>query len=166
MSGVSELFLSLDYLYLAAPDVGAAVRFYTEALGGTLVWRVRDGGSVVAAVRLTGSGPLVLLADHLDRGAGLLIYRVRSLAELRESLTGLGWTTEGEPFEIPQGPCVVLRDPGGQRLAAYERVRPGMDARFEGRFDPADAPSRRAARSGARASAAGRAGAAEWGGRS
>jgi hypothetical protein len=137
MSGVAELFLSLDYLYLAAPDVGAAVRFYTEALGGTLAWRVRDGATVVAAVRLTGSGPLVLLADHLDVGGGLLIYRVRSLPELRERLTRLGWTTEGEPFEIPQGPCIVFRDPGEQRLAAYERVRPSMDAHFEGRFDPA-----------------------------
>jgi hypothetical protein len=137
MSGVAELFLSLDYLYLAAPDVGAAVRFYTEALGGTLAWRVRDGGTVVAAVRLTGSGPLVLLADHLDVGAGLLIYRVRSLPELRERLARLGWTPEGEPFEIPQGPCLVFRDPGQQRLAAYERVRPNMDAHFEGRFDPA-----------------------------
>ncbi len=132
---MAELFLSLDYLYLAAPDVGAAVRFYTEALGGSLAWRVRDGGTVVAAVRLTRSGPLVLLASHLDVGSGLLIYRVSSLADVRARLSERGWVTEGEPFEIPQGPCIVFRDPGRQRLAAYERVRPQMDAHFEGRLD-------------------------------
>ena len=38
-------------------------------------------------------------------------------------------------FEIPQGPCLVFRDPGGQRLAVYERVRPQVEEHFEGRMD-------------------------------
>lgn len=127
-------FLSLDYLYFSAPDIERAVRFYTQVLGGTLVWRIRSDGTTVAAVRLTGSAPLVLLADHLPAGKALVVYRVVSLSELRERLSREGWSTEGEPFELPQGPCIVLRDPGGQRLAAYERVRQ-VDEHFEGRFD-------------------------------
>jgi hypothetical protein len=35
---------------------------------------------------------------------------------------------------LAQGPCLVFRDPG-QRLAIYERVRPGIDETFDGRFD-------------------------------
>jgi hypothetical protein len=127
-------FLSLDFLYFSAPDVDRAVHYYTHALGGSLVWRIRSEGITVAAVRLTGSAPLVLLADHLRAGNALVVYRVASLAELRERLSRGGWSTEGEPFELPPGPCVVLRDPGGQRLAAYERVR-RVDEHFEGRFD-------------------------------
>src|SRR5262245_1217904 len=128
------LFASLDYLYFSAPDVDEAVRFYTRALGGTLVWRIRDGGTTVAAVRVTEADPLVLLANHLAPGAALVVYRVPSLAELRGQLAQEGWRTEGEPFELPQGPCIVFRDPGQQRLAAYERVR-HVDRHFEGRFD-------------------------------
>ena len=135
MDTLSAPFMSLDYLYFSAPDIDQAVRFYTQGLGGTLVWRVRHAGTTVAAVRLTGSDPLVLLADHLPTAAGLVVYRVLSLSEVRDRLSREGWCTEGEPFELPQGPCIVIRDPGQQRLAAYERVRPQADTRFEGRFD-------------------------------
>ena len=128
-------FLSLDYLYFSAPDIDNAVRFYTQGLGGTLVWRVRRDGATVAAIRLTDADPLVLLADHLATGTGLVVYRVGSLLEVRERLSREGWHAEGEPFELPHGPCIVFKDPGQQRLAAYERVRPQADKIFEGRFD-------------------------------
>ena len=50
-------------------------------------------------------------------------------------LREVGWTEAGESLEIPQGPCLILRDPAGQRLAVYQRVRPWMDDTFKGRFD-------------------------------
>jgi catechol 2,3-dioxygenase-like lactoylglutathione lyase family enzyme len=131
----TPLFEALDYLYLPAPDIDTSVAFYTETLGGELLWRIRDGDTWVAAVRLVPGAPLVVLANHLAPGRGLQVYRARSLAETQRTLAAHGWSLEGEPFELPQGPCVVLRDPGEQRLAAYERVRPGMDERFQGRFD-------------------------------
>jgi predicted enzyme related to lactoylglutathione lyase len=131
----SAPFESLDYLYLPAPDIEAAITFYTRGLGGELLWRIRDGGTWVAAVRLAETGPVVLLANHLDPGQGLLIYRVRSLDDTRQKLTDHGWSVDGEPFELPQGPCLVFRDPGGQRLAVYERLRREVDKHFQGRFD-------------------------------
>ena len=132
---LSEVNLeSLDYLYIPAPDFEAAVRFYTVTLGGELRWRIRDGSTWVAAVRLTREGPLVLLANHLESGHTVLIYRVTSLTDVQRKLTDCGWEL-GASFEIPQGPCVIVRDPSGQRLAIYERVRPGVDQHFEGRFD-------------------------------
>jgi predicted enzyme related to lactoylglutathione lyase len=131
----TPLFEALDYLYLPAPEIEAAIAFYTETLGGELLWRIRDGDTWVAAVRLAPAAPLVVLANHLEPGRGLLVYRARSLAETQRRLAGHGWSVEGEPFELPQGPCVVFRDPGQQRLAAYERVRPGVEERFQGRFD-------------------------------
>ena len=128
-------FESLDYVYWAAPEFEAALAFYTGALGGELLWRIRDGETWVAAVRLSESGPPVLLANHLEPGRGLLVYRVRSLAQTRARLLSRGWALAGEPFELPQGPCLVLEDPGRQRLAIYERVRPEMDRHFLGRYD-------------------------------
>jgi predicted enzyme related to lactoylglutathione lyase len=132
---MSAPFESLDYLYLPAPEIEAAIAFYTNGLGGELLWRVRDGRTWVAAVRLTETGPVTLLANHLEPGHGLLVYRVRSLDQTRRKLEEHGWSVDGEPFELPQGPCLVFRDPGGQRLAVYELVRPGMDEHFQGRFD-------------------------------
>jgi predicted enzyme related to lactoylglutathione lyase len=133
-----RLLLSLDYLYVPAPDIEAAIRFYTEALGGELRWRIRHGATWVAAVELAETAPLVLLANHLDPGQLLFIYRAGSIAEVQHRLPARGWSIEGEPFDIPSGPCVIFRDPGGQRLAAYQRVRPEVDQVFEGRFDDHD----------------------------
>jgi predicted enzyme related to lactoylglutathione lyase len=130
-----SLFQSLDYIYVPAPDFEAAVRFYTTVIDGELRWRIHDGGVWVAAVRLAGAGPAVLLASHLEPRHTILIYRAHSLADVRQRLADAGWSDVDEPFEIPQGPCVVFRDPAGQRLAVYERTRPGMDERFDGRFD-------------------------------
>ena len=132
---MSAPFESLDYIYTPAPDFEGAVRFYTTTLGGHLRWRIRDGDVRVAAVRIADAGPTVLLASHLESHHTILIYRVASIDETRRRLVADGWSDVGERFEIPQGPCVVFRDPGGQRLAVYERVRPQVEAHFEGRFD-------------------------------
>jgi predicted enzyme related to lactoylglutathione lyase len=132
-------FESLDYIYVPAPDFEAAVRFYTGTVGGELRWRIHDGGVTVAAVRVAAGGPMVLIASHLEAHQTILIYRVGSIADVRRRLIADGWSDVGEPFEIPQGPCIVFRDPGGQRLAVYERMRPQVDEHFEGRHDvPAD----------------------------
>ena len=131
----SQLLESLDYLYVPAPDLEAAVAFYTGTLGGQLRWRIRHGSTWVAAVRVGDASPTVLLANHLEAGQLLVIYRTRSLAEVRHALSNAGWAVDGSVFELPQGPCVIFRDPGGQRVAVYERVRPEVEAAFEGRFD-------------------------------
>jgi predicted enzyme related to lactoylglutathione lyase len=100
-----------------------------------LRWRIRDGEVWVAAVRVADSGPTVLLASHLEPQQTILIYRVSSLEEVSRRLAAEGWSEVEPRFEIPQGPCLVFRDPGGQRLAVYERVRPQVDEHFEGRMD-------------------------------
>ncbi len=128
-------FESLDYIYVPAPDFEAAVRFYTATIGGELRWRIHDGCVWVAAVRVAGTGPVILLASHLESRQTILIYRVASIADVRGRLVADGWSDVEEPFEIPQGPCLVFRDPGGQRLAVYERVRPQINDHFEGRMD-------------------------------
>ena len=132
---MTGLFESLDYLYVPMPDVEAGIRFYCLTLGGEVRWHIRQGPTSVAAIRLAGQQPLVLLASHLPPGHLIPIYRVPELARVQQALAAEGWATEGAPFELPVGPCIIFRDPGGQRLAAYERRRPQVEAAFEGRFD-------------------------------
>ena len=115
---------------LSAGMVGA----YVQATSGGALYR--------RATFLLDSIGQQVLADHLAPGRGLLIYRVRNLADSQRALVERGWSAESESVELPQGPCRVFHDPAGQRLAIYERVRPGMDQRFAGRF-PLAASSRR-----------------------
>ena len=73
------MFCSLDYRYVPARDIEASVRYYTDQLRGELVWKIHACNAWVAAVRLSLTGPLVLLADHLHGDTPILIYRVEQL---------------------------------------------------------------------------------------
>jgi len=129
------MFFSLDYLYVPAPNIDAAVSYYTEQLGGELVWKIHAFDTWVAAVRLSASGPMVLLAAHLHGNTPILIYRVEHLESTVASLHARGWRAESGPFEIPNGPCYTFRDPEGVRLAIYENQRPDVATHFVGRID-------------------------------
>ena len=129
------MFLSLDYLYVPAKDIEASIGYYTEQLGGELIWKIHAFNAWVAAVRLSPGGPMVLLADHLRGDTPILIYRVERLETTTAALRARGWVPESGPFEIPNGPCYTFRDPTGVRFAIYENQRPEVDHEFAGRFD-------------------------------
>jgi hypothetical protein len=126
-------FEQLDYVYTPSSDVAADVAYFTEVLGARRLFAIDDGGVRVAMLELS-EGPRVLLTDHLEGEASILVYRVADLRRAADGLTARGWKG-GRALEIPQGPCVSLRTPGGQRVALYERSRPGVEEHFIGRRD-------------------------------
>ena len=115
-------------------DVPGDVTYFTEVLSGRLVFAIDAMGTRVAMVELTETPPRILLADHVEGDQPILVFRVASLAETMTELESRGWT-RGHTLEIPQGPVCSFTAPGGQRLAVYERTRPGVEAGFEGRRD-------------------------------
>jgi len=114
---------TLVYLYMGSSDVTADLAWYDEAMGGDLVWRFNAYGADVAAVRI-GVGPLVLLADHRPVPSCLPIWSVRSLAASVEWLRATGWFDTAVQVGVPDGPCVVLRDPSGNEVALLQQDRP------------------------------------------
>ena len=124
----------LEFLYMPSADVAGDLAFFTEVLGGEVVFAIEAYDTRVAEVRLGGGGPRLLLADHLAADAGLLVYRVTDLDAAAAELERRGLAIEAR-FGIPHGPCATLRAPGGQRLAIYELTRPQADGRFAGRHD-------------------------------
>ena len=126
-------FDRLDFLYMPSRDVAADLAFYTEALNAEIVFAIEAFGTRVAEVRLT-EGPRVLLAEHLEGEAPVLIYRVQDLDAAVRELERRGLDTGGR-FGFPHGPCVEFRAPGGQRIGVYELTRPEADARLAGRHD-------------------------------
>ena len=60
------MFEHLDYVYMPSRDVAADVTYFTEVLGGRLVFAIDGMGTRVAMVALTEDPPRILLAGHLD----------------------------------------------------------------------------------------------------
>ena len=125
----------LDYVYMPSRDVAADMTYFTEVLGGRLIFAIDGMGTRVAMVELTDGPPRILLAGHLDGDTPVLVYRVDDLTAAMADLERRGWTP-GHTLEIPQGPVCSFTAPGGQRLAIYQLSRPGVEeASFVGRRD-------------------------------
>lgn len=128
------MFESLDFVYVPTEDVDGAARGYVEDLGATLVWKVRAMGTVVACLRVSETGPAVLLSGHLEGTTPVLVYRVADYGQAVERLRAAG-VSDLRELEIPHGPCASFHAPGGQHLAVYELTRPNADRHFVGRID-------------------------------
>jgi hypothetical protein len=108
--------------------------YFTDVLGGRLVFAVEGMGTRVAMVELTETPPRVLLAGHLEGDQPVLVYRVDDLKGAMRELEARGWQGEST-FEIPHGPVCPFHTSGGHRLAIYQLVRPEVGEHFEGRRD-------------------------------
>lgn len=128
------MFESLDFVYVPTEDVDASADRYVEELDAELVWKVRGMGTVVACLRISKTGPAILLSGHLEGEAPILVYRVADYASAVTHLRTAG-ALDVRELEIPHGPCASFRAPGGQRLAVYELTRPHAAQHFAGRID-------------------------------
>ncbi len=124
----------LDYLYVPSRDVAADLAWFRDVLGATAIFAIEAMGTRVAMLELTSGPPRLVLAGHLDGDVPVLVYRVADLEAASGQLEARGWRL-GHRLEIPQGPVWSFTAPGGQRVAIYERSRPGVEASFAGRFD-------------------------------
>ena len=120
----------LRFLYIGTADVDASVAHYTTTLGGRLRWRFQHFGADVAAIELD-AGPLVLLADHRPPGSVLPLYVVDDLDAAIATCRAGGAEVDG-PLESPEGPAIVVHEPGGAELGLIRIDRPGaMDGAWQ-----------------------------------
>ena len=127
-------FEQLDYLYIPSQVVAADAKYFSEVLGGRVLFAIEDGDTHAAMVELTSGPPRLIFTDHLEGDRAIMIFRVPKLRAALKALAERGWEKE-ETFEIPQGPCCSFTTPTGQRVALYERTRPDVESHFIGRFD-------------------------------
>lgn len=128
------MFESLDFVYLPSRDVAAELERYSTAFGVSPVFAIEAFGTRVAMISLADAPPAILLAEHLEGEAPVLVFRVRDLEQSVSELTANG-VEVGMRFGIPHGPGVELVTPGPQRIALYELTRPEAAARLAGRRD-------------------------------
>lgn len=103
-------FQQLDFLYTPSRDVATDLVYFTDVLGGRVVFAIEAMGTRVAAVQVTPGSPLVLLADHVEGERPILVYR---------------WTTWVPPWP-------GLRPEAGSGSAPWRSLT-GRAARFERR---------------------------------
>ena len=113
----------LEYLYVGTADFDRDCACYATVLGAERVWAFHAFGARVAAFRVC-QGPLVLLADHRPAPSCMPVLAVADLDATVEELRARGWRSEGEAFEIPNGPCYRFADPSGNRYALFQNDRP------------------------------------------
>jgi predicted enzyme related to lactoylglutathione lyase len=123
----------LVYLYLGTADFERDCAWYRDVLGAERVWAFHAFGAKVAAFRL-GEGPLVLLADHRPPPSCMPILAVTDLEAAAASLKARGWRSEGDVFEVPNGPVLRFSDPSGNPYALLQNDRP--DAMERAYADP------------------------------
>ncbi|HEY4227090.1 MAG TPA: hypothetical protein VGM49_02040 [Candidatus Limnocylindrales bacterium] len=123
----------LEYLYTPSSDVAADAHYLVDIIGGHLDFAIDDGGTRVALVSL-GDGPGILLTDHLEGDRSIHVYSVDDLAVATADLERRGWRQD-RALELPPGPAVTFRTPGGLRFALYEATRPFVIDSFRGRAD-------------------------------
>src|SRR5438094_10460930 len=118
-------FGRLRYLYMGTTNVQKDVDYYTKVLGARKIWDISSVGTSVAAI-LLGECTLFLLADHRPAPSCMLIFQVDDLQAVSKQLRQKGWKSEGEQFEIPEGPCWRFNDPSGNPLALLQITRPNV----------------------------------------
>jgi len=120
----------LRFLYTGSEKFDADLKYYRDSIGAELVWNFKAFGTRVAAFRV-GEGPLVLIADHRPAPSYMPIYEAGNLKNAVNELKKRGCNPDSGPFEIPNGPCYVFKDPSGNEFAIFEDVRPNaMDASY------------------------------------
>jgi len=113
----------LEYLYVGTAAFDRDVAYYRDVLGAEVVWAFAAFGAKVAALRVC-DGPLLLLADHRPAPSCMPVLAVENLEVTVGELKKRCWQSEGEPFEIPNGPCYRFTDPSGNPLALFQNLRP------------------------------------------
>jgi hypothetical protein len=124
---------SLDFLYTPSADVAADLRYLVDVLGAEEVFAIEDGGIKVAMATFAAP-PAILLTDHLEGDRPIHLFAVTDLAAARQELEARGWAPE-RSVDLPPGPAITFRTPGGLRMAIYEPSRPFVVESFRGRCD-------------------------------
>ena len=120
------LFRSVDCLSLPVPDLEAALEFYRDKLGHSLIWRTETA----AGLRLSDSeAELVLRADDRPPETDL---KVESAADAADRFVRAGGSVVAGPFEIKIGRCVVVADPWGNRLVLLDPSKGRLRTDAEG----------------------------------
>jgi len=106
---------TIDYIEMAATDIDATKRFYSEVFG----WRFTDYGPDYTSFedgRLTGG---FYEAESTRRGTVLIVLFALDLEAMEERVRAAGGKIAKPIFEFPGGRRFHFVDPSGNELAVW-----------------------------------------------
>jgi predicted enzyme related to lactoylglutathione lyase len=66
---------------------------------------------------------------------GSMGLAVENLEATIKKLKRKGWQSDGDPFEVPNGPCYCFADPSGNQMAIFQNLRPDAMEKSFGDMD-------------------------------
>jgi predicted enzyme related to lactoylglutathione lyase len=109
---------TLDYVELGAPDLAAAMAFYSRAFG----WSFKEYGGEYAGIRAAdGDGEVGGLNPAAEGGPGgpLVLLFSDDLDASVQSVLDAGGEIVRDPYSFPGGRRFCLRDPAGNELGVW-----------------------------------------------
>jgi lactoylglutathione lyase len=110
------LFLKLDNHLLHVSDLDAAISFYRDGLGHSLIWRDREA----AGFALPDTDAELVVHLHIGPETDILVDDVDSAVA---AFLGAGGEVVEPPFDIPIGRCARVRDPFGNILVILDQSK-------------------------------------------
>ena len=101
--------MRLEFCYLPTSDLAASLRLYRDTLGFDELWR--EGEQTVGLAIPGNEAALMIDGAGLEGWGPGPIFGVDSVRDFHAEHAELDVVTE--PFEIPGGMLMALRDPGG-----------------------------------------------------
>jgi lactoylglutathione lyase len=108
------LLSKIDCVQLAVPDLEAALAFYRDRLGHTLIWRTDQA----VGLRLPDSDAELVL--QRERPEPEVDWLVDSADAAAARFVAAGGEVVVPAFDIAIGRCAVVRDPWGNRLVLLD----------------------------------------------
>lgn len=120
------LFQKVDCIRLPVADLDAALAFYHDKLGHSLIWRTAKS----AGLALPGSEAELVL--HTEGGAPEVDLLVESADAAAEQILAAGGKVLSGPFDIQIGRCVVVQDPWGNELVLLDMSKGALNTDADG----------------------------------
>lgn len=111
---ITPLFQKVDCIRLPVADLDAALTFYSDELGHSLIWRTATS----AGLALPGTEAELVL--HTEGGAPEVDLLVESADAAAEEFSAAGGKVLAGPFDIQIGRSVVVQDPWGNELVLLD----------------------------------------------
>ncbi len=110
------MFRKIDCVVLNVPDLDKGLAFYQLTLGHELLWRTLDA----AGLAMVDTDAELVLHTKIGPEIDLL---VSELGPALERFEAAGGKRVCEPFELPIGIAVVVRDPFGNILTMLDQSK-------------------------------------------
>ncbi len=120
------LFRKIDNHMLRVADLDAAIAFYRDKLGHTLIWR--DGEA--AGLALPETDAELVLHRHIGPETDIL---VRDADRAYQAFLDAGGQSVEPPFDIAIGRCARVRDPFGNVIVMLDQSKGKLATDAQGR---------------------------------